>query len=391
MFRAIDQIDDDSFSVVWDLGRRCTFACSYCGPHHSNKWSPHSTLDTLTKTLDGVVEYNRILNSFRKVPKKTNLSFTGGEPTANPDFFKFIEYAKRVYPEVTTNVTTNGCYTERKCKQIIDNLSSCTISYHAEASDEEKRLVNSGIKLMHESDYNFRVNLMFHKGFFDECVEVARWFDSIGIKYTPRVIGDSGNPDDVKDGTAHVYTPEQLQWFKDYWNREKELINKKSTSCEMATAIGRPCCAKKSMRLLVDDTWMQGSFVPDTNFKGWSCMINWYFLFINSEVDGVWHHQTCQINMDGQMGPIGKASEFEKINEDLKKQLSTNNIKFIRCPKTYCGCGLCASKAKDDNVAYEIFKSKVNGLEPIMQADTKDLDKTNSIIGLLKRSDRFKR
>lgn len=389
MFRAVKQVDSDTFSVVWDLGRRCTYACSYCGPHHSNKWSPNTSLETLKHTIDGVASYTSLLNKYRKIPKRTSIAFTGGEPTVNPYFFEFIEYIKTKYPSISTNITTNGCYSLRKCKQIMDNINSCTISYHAEASDAEKELVKQGIALMSSSKYNFRINLMFHKDYFNECVKVAEWLDSLNVKYTPRVIGDSNNPEDVKDGTAHIYNEEQLQWFKDYWNRSKQVVNNTAKSCEVATKIGRPCCANKKLELLIDDEWQPGSFVPDNNFKGWNCMVNWHFLFINSELDGVWHHQTCQVNLDGQIGPIGKASNFNSIIDNLKKQFANNNINFIKCPKTYCGCGLCASKARDENIAYSIFKSAINNLEPVFQNEVKELDKPNSIISMLKKRDKI--
>lgn len=389
MFQAIKQVNSDIFSIVWDLGRRCTFSCSYCGPHHSNKWSPNTDLDTLKLTLDGVARYTSLLNRYRKIPKRTSLAFTGGEPTANPYFFEFLEYAKNKYPSVAINVTTNGCYSERKCKQIMENADSCTISYHAEATATEKELVKQGILLMVASKFNFRVNLMFHKDYFDECVKVASWLDSLNVKYTPRVIGDSNNIEDIKDGTAHVYTEDQLQWFKSYWKEKNQAVNNEARSCEVATKIGRPCCANKKLNLLIDDEWQPGSFVPDNNFKGWNCMINWYFLFINSELDGVWHHQTCQVNLDGKIGPIGKASDFESIINNLELQLKNNTINYIKCPKTYCGCGLCASKAKDNTVALDIFKSSINTLEPIFQNDVKELDKSNSIIGILKQRDKL--
>lgn len=389
MFNAIKQVNSDIFSVVWDLGRRCTFTCSYCGPHHRNNWSPNASLDSLKHTLDGVVKYSSLLNRYRKLPKRTSLAFTGGEPTVNPHFFDFIEYAKKTYPSIATNITTNGCYSERKCKLIIDNIGSCTISYHAVATQAEKKLVHDNIILMHNSNYNFRINLMFHKDYFNECIDVAKWFDSLGIKYTPRVIGDSNNAEDVKDGTAHIYNEEQLQWFKDYWSRDKQKVNIEAKSCETATKIGRPCCANKKLELLIDNEWQQGSFVPDNNFYGWNCMINWFFLFINSELDGVWHHQTCQVNLDGQVGPIGKASDFDTIIKDLEQKLSNNTINYIKCPKSYCGCGLCASKAKDKDIALDIFKSTINNLEPIFQDEVKELNKSNSIIGILKQRDKL--
>ena len=104
---------------------------------------------------------------------------------------------------------------------------------------------------MHESDYNFRINHMFHKDYFDECIELAEWFDELGIKYTSRPIGDSNNKSDLLDGTAHAYTDKQLAYFKNQWTQKpKPTTNliptttviqmaEKKTSLE---TIGRPCC-----------------------------------------------------------------------------------------------------------------------------------------------------
>lgn len=384
MFQGIKQDSIGSFDIVWDLGRRCTFACTYCGPHHSNKWSPNTPLATLQHTLDGVVEYVDIMNQHRKEDMVATLAFTGGEPTINPDFFEFIAYAKRTYPDLNTNVTTNGCFSLRKTEQIIDNIGSTTVSWHAEATDMEKMLVRQTLEVMANENYNVRVNVMFHKDYFDEAVGICDWLDEIGVKYTPRVIGDSGNEEDVKDGTAHIYTREQLQWFKDYWNRGKEAVNNDAEETKTAQNIGRPCCAQRPLELKLDGEWQKGTFVPSNDFYGWNCMINWDFLFVNSELDGVWHHQTCQVNLEGRVGPIGKASEFDKINEKLRAQMSTGQMPVIKCPKRWCGCGLCSPKAVLEEDMTEIWNQRVKGLTPIMQKEVHEDGHADTIFRRLK-------
>jgi len=387
MFRAIKQVEGGVFSVVWDLGRRCSYSCSYCGPHHNNKWSPNASLEDLKITMNGIARYTSLLNKHRKIPKKTSINFTGGEPTINPHFFEFIEHIKKNYPSVGINLTTNGCYNEKKCDLILKYVHCGTISYHVEASDQEKKLVHANIEKMKLNNFDFSVNLMMHKDYFDECIKVSEWLDSINVKYKPRVIGDSNNLKDIEDGTAHIYNEQQLSWFKSYWNKNKQKVNNDAKSCEVATKLGRPCCAGKKLELLIDDEWQAGTFVPDTNFYEWSCMVNWHFLFINSELDGVWHHQTCQVNLDGQVGPIGKASDFNSIIANLEQKFNQNTINLIKCPKSYCGCGLCASKAKDESVAYDLFKSSINNLEPIFQKEVQNLSNANSIINILKQRD----
>ena len=60
----VNNIEDQSnrYQIIWDLGRRCTYACTYCEPHHSNKTSPMASLESLKNTLDGVAEYHNLYN-----------------------------------------------------------------------------------------------------------------------------------------------------------------------------------------------------------------------------------------------------------------------------------------------------------------------------------------
>ena len=93
-------------------------------------------------------------------------------------------------------------------------------------------------------------------------------------------------------------------------------------------------------------------------------MINWYFLYIHQEIDVIWHHQTCQVNLDGKIGPISSVSKFDEYCDKLEAQVATGHIPYIRCPKSHCGCGLCAPKAKHDQLAEHIFRSHAPGIEP---------------------------
>jgi hypothetical protein len=156
--------------------------------------------------------------------------------------------------------------------------------------------------------------------------------------------------------------------MKRYWDAKKHRVQKPAhvasnpvvlagppggNAMSMATEkivgqkIGRPCCGGREMEQLVDDNWSVNSFVENNNFQGWSCMINWYFLYIHQEIDKIWHHQTCQVNMSGNLGPICKVSEFDKYCDEIEQQFATGGIPYIRCPKTHCGCGLCVPKSKE--------------------------------------------
>ena len=123
------KIEDQSnrYQIIWDLGRRCSYACTYCPPHRNNKTSPFVSFDKLCKTMDSVAEYALLYDSFRKKPAKKKLSFTGGEPTVHPDFFKFLKYCKKEYPDFSRGLTTNGWFSN----SVLDKVLSLTtaVSY----------------------------------------------------------------------------------------------------------------------------------------------------------------------------------------------------------------------------------------------------------------------
>jgi MoaA/NifB/PqqE/SkfB family radical SAM enzyme len=388
-FCAINDKKENKLMVIWDLGRRCTYSCSYCPPHRKNNWSPVASLDELIKTADSLDKYSNIYNQYRKTPFKTACSFTGGEPTINPAFFDFLIYLQQHYPHWKRTLTTNGFYSERKLRLVMNNTQFTTLSYHCESTDDQKFRVRDNIRIMHEEKYGFKVNVMFHENdkYFNECVDLCKWFDELGIEYTPRIIGDEGTVKrGLQDKTVHTYTEKQLEWFKEFWNLKKD--KKKITALEntlsletkeksqkkiVGQTIGRPCCGGREMEILEDDSWNKTKFVTDNNFQGWNCMINWYFLYIHQEIDKIWHHQTCQVNLNGEVAPISTVRDFDKYCENLETEiLEKGSIPLIRCPKTYCGCGLCAPKAKRDDIAEQLFNGHTTNIKPEFMQQKKE-------------------
>jgi MoaA/NifB/PqqE/SkfB family radical SAM enzyme len=382
-FCAINDKTENQLMVIWDLGRRCTFSCSYCPPHRKNNWSPVADLDELIKTADALERYSAIYNQHRKKPFRTACSFTGGEPTVNPAFFDFLIYLQQHYPHWKRTLTTNGFYSERKLRLVMNNTEFTTVSYHCEGSLEQKKRVRENIRIMHEEKYGFKVNVMFHEDpeYFQECIDLCEWFDKDGIQYTPRIVGDEGTVKrGIKDKTVHTYSEEQMNWFKNYWKIKKDskVSTKKAIPTNvltMATAtppektvgqsIGRPCCGGRDMEILEGDDWTPTKFVTNNNFQGWNCMVNWYFLYIHQEINKIWHHQTCQVDLNGKVSPICTVDTFDDYCTDLENKINqTGSIPLIKCPKTYCGCGMCAPKAKRNDIAEQLFKSHTNGITP---------------------------
>lgn len=396
-FCAVNDKQENSLMVIWDLGRRCTFSCSYCPPHRKNNWSKTASLEELIETAKGLERYHTIYNNKRKNPFKLSASFTGGEPTANPSFFKFLEYLQEHYPHWKRTLTSNGFYSERKLRIVMAKTDFTTVSWHCEATPKQKDRVKQNIQIMHDEGYGFKVNVMFHAHdeYFDECVSLCEWLDERNIKYTPRIIGDEGN---VKVGiaarTVHEYTEPQLAWMRTYWDskkKPKKVVSPPPNALGMMIAtdkpkkivgqtIGRPCCGGRPMEILSESTgeWERSNLIPDTNFQGWNCMINWYFLYIHQEVGEIWHHQTCQVNLEGEVAPITSIKNFDKYCDKLEDDFANDSFPMIKCPKTHCGCGLCVPKAKHQDTALEIFKSQTN-ITPVFYDAIKPIENPQTL------------
>lgn len=231
-YNTLDLLDGNVFQVTWDLGRRCNYDCSYCPVHRHDNTSPHATLDELKKNVDFMFKYIDLYMTYRHF-KEASVSFTGGEPTVNPNFIPFIKYLNEKYEtdyrkkwNCTFALTSNGAMSEKMADAIVEHFSHITVSYHTEADDTLKSQVLDRIQqIYHNGQKNMctvSINVMFHAQYFDECIKVCEFLDSKNIAYVPRVIGEDP---DSRPSFAHKYSDEQLAWMRDYWARNTKKVN----------------------------------------------------------------------------------------------------------------------------------------------------------------------
>lgn len=382
-FDTVDLLTGNVFQVTWDLGRRCNYDCSYCPAHRHDNFSSHASLEELQSNTNFLYEYIDTYMEYRSF-KNTSITFTGGEPTVNPNFIPFIQYLVKQYENTYSDkwkanfaLTSNGAMSKKMAQRIMENMQHCTVSYHAESSKKLKQQVKDRILQFYTNgpahNFSVSVNVMFHAAFFDECKELCNWLQLNGIKYVPRIIGEEGGSSNF----AHQYTDEQLDYMKNYWKYKNSEINKAEEEPALVIesvpqlkekdfvkkdgwAIGRPCCGSREMCLSAKGQERKGTFVDFRNFKGWHCSVNWFFLHLEQQTDSVYHHQTCQARFDQTRGPIGKISEGNTIIANLKDQLANRTMPTIICPKSTCGCGLCAPKSAYKTNYETVLSNHVN-------------------------------
>jgi organic radical activating enzyme len=343
---AITLSKPESMMVTWDIGRRCNYDCSYCESSRHDNVSSFHNFKELKETFNFIKSWSSIYNSHRSIPtEKTNINFTGGEPTLNPDFWKLISYINKNNQEFQLSLTTNGAWNKKYTKKIIGYFSGVTVSYHAEGHPKLKKLVIDNILELHKSNTWMQVNVMLHADHWDECVSVYNMLKQKGIKVNPRPIGDGNiirkgwflDSDGSMRKTSHTYSQLQQEWF---W--EQSGITQKSFQQTEGESLGRSCCGGRCLQGKVNDEWKLIKLV-DTNFKDWYCSVDWYFLHVDQHTGLIYHHQTCQALHEKKTGSLGHLKDQEKIIEDLKVRLK--NPSPIICPNQRCGCGMCVPKA----------------------------------------------
>ena len=120
-------------NIMWVIGSRCNFACSYCPDVWHDKTSAHKTLDELQQA------WRRLMKSLEKVEKQIVLTVLGGEPTMNPNLIPFLQWIRKDwnYLNVIISVMTNGTATVEYYQTLIEH-ANIGFSTHSEFMNEAK-------------------------------------------------------------------------------------------------------------------------------------------------------------------------------------------------------------------------------------------------------------
>lgn len=110
-------------TVLWDLGRRCNFDCSYCWPGVHNAREEHKRLDILIKTCENIIS-NLAPGTVKE------FCFSGGEPTLHPDIISLLKFIKS--KGHTVLITTNGSMKLERWKKVIHSIDKLQMSAHFE-------------------------------------------------------------------------------------------------------------------------------------------------------------------------------------------------------------------------------------------------------------------
>jgi MoaA/NifB/PqqE/SkfB family radical SAM enzyme len=334
--------DPKIITVVWFLGKRCNYDCSYCASYIHDNYSPHIKKKDAYNFLDQIESY--ILSQ----KKQFKLNITGGEPFVHPDFLDILEYAKKKTGLMQLSVVTNGSLPLKNYQKSSEYLDNITVSLHVEQDIKIVwETVNKIIELNNIKKWFLNVNLMAAPTKFNLLKEIIDKFKKFEIKFVLRkidppfensleIIKKKDLPNDLKElkNLEENFIKEKIKRKKirdefvdsNYYTKEEIefLSNFKNDEQWQNIKIHYP---DKHVEMNTDELKARSL----NSWKGWQCYVGIDSIYVQH--NGMVFRSNC---MQGE--PLGKIGG--KLNWPSQP---------IICPIKWCTCNtdMCVRKVKN--------------------------------------------
>lgn len=345
-----------SFLLDWELTLKCNLDCSYCGDGHDNS-TKHPPVSECLKTIDFMYKYVDLYMQHR-IPGLRNviLNVYGGESLHHPDIVQVLKETRARYApyqdrwNLWITTTTNAIVSSAKLAKIIPLIDEFTVSYHTESTDKQKDQFRKNILQIKAAGKDIKCVVLMHPQgvLFDDAQRMVGWLEQHQVRLLPRQL-------DHQEPEKYTYKEHQVVWFDKLYNKRSYGVDVQLPTQDLdLTQTGRSCCGGK--QLCGDNNFTQRHSFVNNVFTGWSCSVNWFFLFVKQVSGHIYTNRDCSMNFEGTVGPIGHLDSTDLLLDTLEKQLSTNTVPVITCAKKICYCGLCAPKAQTKDQFVKMFE-----------------------------------
>lgn len=354
-----DPANPISFLLDWELTMKCNLDCTYCGTGiyggHDNS-TKHPPLDECLRTLDFMYEYVDLYLA-RKTPslRKVVLNVYGGESLHHPDIVTILEAAHERHKKydwpLTITTTTNAIVTPAKLSQVMPFVDHWTVSYHTENNEKQKQQFKDNLLALKAAGKTMKCIVLMHSepALFEDAENMKAWLERNSIPLLPRALDHPAEWEQFK------YNTQQIKWFNKLHNNDYEPVEELTDLSD----VGRACCGGRSM--CSNGNYKDKRIFVGNKFPGWSCSVNWFFLYVKQVNGELYTNKDCMMNFEGGVGPIGNLSSTEELLTKLKYQLETGTLPVIECAKNRCDCGLCAPKAQTRELYNSIISKYQKG------------------------------
>lgn len=367
---ALDPNNVPAFLLDWEMTLRCNLDCSYCPTEYHDNTTEHPPLEECLKSIDFMYEYVDEYMKYKKpTQRKVVLNVYGGESVFHPDIVEILRECHSRYESysdkwhLTITCTTNAIVGRNRWREIVPFIDEFTVSYHSENLPKQKQQFFDNMLYLKEQDKRFKCVVMMHNDadLFADAETAVEFCKQHNIKYMPK-------PLDMIEGSTSFYSSEQFAKLKTFWINQvatpqrleyKKKIDLLGQNNQIRSIDeGRACCGGRGLSLN-GDLKSKVSFVPRQGFEGWSCSVNWFFLYVQQLGGNVYTNKDCRMSTTGRVEPLGNINNTDQILSNLRTQFETSTMPVIECKKKICYCGICAPKAESKIDFMDLIKRHV--------------------------------
>lgn len=370
---ALEPTAAPAFLLDWELTKLCNLDCSYCptgiewGSHDNT--TKHPPLAECLRTIDFMYAYvDRYMRYKKPTQRKVILNVYGGESLFHPDIVTILEQCRQRYEpyqdhwHLTITCTTNGVVGERQWHRVVDLIDEFTVSYHPENLPKQKQQYQDNVLYLKKINKRFKCVIMMHNqaNMFADSESMIDFCRQHDLRWVAKPLD---NHDDKWN-----YTQEQFGKLKTIWINQAPATQKleyrtrveATGTGESINSIsqGRACCGGRRLSLN-GDLKSRVTFVPQQGFEGWSCSVNWFFLFVQQLTGNVYTNKDCRMSTTNRVEPLGNLDRADQILATLDQQLLTKSMPIIQCQKKICLCGICAPKAENQKDFLQLIERNV--------------------------------
>jgi hypothetical protein len=204
---------------------------------------------------------------------------------------------------------------------------------------------------------------MMHNTKWADSERAIEFCKKHSINYLAKVV-------DTPAGKEWKYNSTQLDYMKMFWVSKSDFDSNKNVLEQ-----GRACCGGRKLSTN-GDLKSKVTFVERQGFRGWSCGVNWYFLFVEQLTGRVYTNKDCKTSTTGRVEPLGTISNYQEIIKAVRQQFATG-MPVITCVKDICMCGLCAPKAQVQEEFLNLMKRHVVDLDVFDLGQANSTEQTN--------------
>jgi pyruvate-formate lyase-activating enzyme len=322
------------------------------------------------QTIDFMYRYVDLYMQHKKPSqRKVILNVYGGESLFHPNIETILVQCREKYKSykdrwhLTITCTTNGVVGARQWSKIVDLIDEFTVSYHPENLPKQKQQYLDNVVYLKNHNKRFKCVIMMHNrpDLFEDSQTVIDFCQQQDMRWVAKPLD---NHDEKWNYSQQQFNKLKTIWIEQIPQSQKLEYKKKidltgNESTVSSISQGRACCGGRKLSLNGDLRNRVG-FVPQQGFKGWSCSVNWFFLFVQQLTGNVYTNKDCRMSTTNQIEALGNLHQADQILDTLSQQLLTKSMPIIECKKEICLCGICAPKSQNQKDFLELIQRNIS-------------------------------